>query len=871
MSINKMNIDTENNYKKFWRSVGVSIDPIQEYSITDIDKKLKATLINLSIKEIDELLVFFSFEVKDRSAEEKIDEILTIEEKKKVELLLLKEFSSRKKRVINNYYNNVISQTINSFENSQLVQLAHLLQLDTKHIAEMFTCYSWESKGTGQVYSFGEKIKFGELLKITNEYADDLIGFLHANAKLENHYKIFSHAQIAESRIVVIIHRKINDGPVSDFDEPFRNKSVVPLLFMIDIENSTLEIRTKSSKEINWINKYIEKTFKINLTEVSTEIFSEYEPETIKEAFLEGKNASGKVVNNFIINKVAFRASPLRNSPRVTFELSNADIIPSLKDAYAKESINLASIKDLETISFISSEATRTIKSNIQYDGSIIFSINDNGLTAEVKKIIENKFFLRFGIPLNQKVSNIKFADGRADTIDYLFSQYNKIDLTPQEQEIFRTLRKENFIEEKENTIYTCTNSNCDYSTEDTDVEGQPIKICPSCGNEHIKKDLYIIWKPNETRLETYLIDSLKTYCEKKDGAAYIGTSDKTIWGNKYRFHILEIKENETIQVLFFTDPLSLRLVNKINTFLTPTIIVCLGVQEKHLDKFNINCTIPLSLGKVIDYEDKLKLFNGIYETFQYRTKSYISSVAYESFETLSKLPEPLLIGEKYKPGDFEDDVFNILIDMFPNAEKWGSRLTGREVPEGIFTLSYKEEEGNETPEYKYVFSFDCKLNKTEKGYDLAKDEQRKAFDYADSLSKNSYISRYSSKNQVSSHIFICNNFYENNFKTMGEYFYRKQAENKSKYDTRPIFITVELLVYLYSQYRKNYDIIWNSRNIFYQELYNVLTTDDYVVTERMIDEMFERALDPDLADYKNLAVKKVKKDVLRNQRKHKS
>ncbi|WP_258178167.1 hypothetical protein, partial [Bacillus paranthracis] len=62
------------------------------------------------------------------------------------------------------------------------------------------------------------------------------------------------------------------------------------------------------------------------------------------------------------------------------------------------------------------------------------------------------------------------------------------------------------------------------------------------------------------------------------------------------------------------------------------------------------------------------KFFEKIYESIEHRAKSYLSSVAAKSLEILEGLPKPEEIGKSYSPSDFEDDVFNILKDIFPNA-----------------------------------------------------------------------------------------------------------------------------------------------------------------------------------------------------------
>lgn len=862
MSINLLSkeIETEKYDKVFWRNVGVPIDMILELTTTEVNDRINIMLHNTPVEELIELATQYNISLTETKKQDILAAFSTLGITDRREILLLKEFLIRKKRTVIDYYNNKVTKEMATYEKSQIAQLGYLVNDCLSHIAEIFTWFTWDSKASGQVYAIQENVTFEKTFKIPTEYRKHLVDFLHKESKYENEYKIFSYAT-NKDKVLVRIHRKVNDASRFDFDEPFRNKEVAPILFLVDIKESTLEIRTKYKLEVYWLKKYIEETFKTTLTEISPEIFTNYTPSEVKSAFLEAKSASGKEVVDFLVNKVVFRGSPIKNSPAITFYIENADVIPSLKDAHERQCIDLDSIKDIESLSFKSSIASRSVRSILLDDGNIIFTIDDSGLDPITKKKIETKFFERFGIPLNRKISNAKFSDGKADVIDYLMGQSSKIELTEFEEEIFVSLLSDGFIEEVQGASFSCENPNCDFYKEGA-ANDTPLNECPNCGNNKIKKSHYSTLQINEKHNKKYIEDWLKGFC-KSSKWSFGGVSERTIADSKYQFYVLDNKNGETIQVLIYNGSLSTRIINKINSYLTPTIIICPGTQEKYLEKYNADCIIPLSLGKIMASKERYEILEKLYKTFKHRAKHYISSAAYKSFEILSNMPEPSKIDKGYKSGDFEDDTFNLLIDIFPNSERWGNRMTGKEVPEGIFTLTYKEPNGEEDEDYRYVFSFDCKLNKTDKGYDLSKDEQRKAFDYAESLNRNNYIFRYSKKKQLSSHVFISNNFNENNYKTMAEHFYRKQAEQNNKYSTRPIFLKIEALTHLHSLYRQNFNIIRNARNIFYKELYAVLTTDNYVVTTQMIDDVFEKALDLDLADYRDLNTTKVKSEIL--------
>ncbi|SEJ43976.1 hypothetical protein [Bacillus thuringiensis] len=863
MSINITFKNSDKNDVKFWRSVGVSIDLINELSTSDIGIRFKSMLNNVTINELSELATLLNVDLKDVNKKEQAECFNEVPINSQKEIILLREFLNRKKRTVIRYYNYVSTnsdyETI--FKHSQVCQLYQLFNNDHIHIIQIYTWHNWNSKGTGIQFSLSKKVSFDKAYKIPTEYATDFVDDMYTYSNRENKYKVFSFGKHEKEKLVVMLYRQINDASRPDFDEPFRNKEVVSIMFQIDVTAGLLEIRSKFQKEKEGIKKYIEKTFDTSLTEIKPEVFNQYQPEKVISAVLEGTPPENKEVLDFMVNKVVFRSSPLINSPSLTFELKNGDVLPSIKDAYTRECIDLESIKDIESISFKTSKVSRTIRSTVLEDGNIIFSLDDSGIEQETKNDIEEKFLFKFGIPLNKLVSNSKFTVGKADLTDYLMTISLKKAFTDIEQEIFGRLIQDKIIFEGSEIIISCENSNCDY----TESISSELKECPSCGNPKLRKDGYSSVNISIKSVQGFVKELIKSFCNTTDWELSKDT-EKTYYKSKYKFINLDNRQtNESLQILIHQGAIQNRVLEKINRSLTPTVIVFVGMLEKNIQKYDNNCIFPINFGRVYNMENPEEFFEKIYESIEHRAKSYLSSVAAKSLEILENLPKPELIGKSYSPSDFEDDVFNILKDLFPNADKWGNKMSGKEVPEGIFALSYTVTEGGEDKQHQYVFSYDCKLNKNTNGYDLSKGEQRKAFDYVEMLNQIRHITKFSNKKQLSAHIFISNNFDTNNYETMARHFYSKLP---SGYDTRPIFLPIKVLTFLHSEYRKNHQKLYNARNIFMENLHKILITDKLVVEKDDIEELMEEALDEKLADYSVMDTVKVRKNVIKKLKK---
>lgn len=863
VSINRYFGNCDKNDVKFWRFVGVSIDLINELSQSQVEVRFKGILNNMTINELEELATLLNVDLKDANKKEQVGCFNEVPIDSQKEIIILREFLSRKKKTVIRYYNSV---SVNSnyemiFKYSQVCQLSQLFNNDHVHIIQIYTWHNWDSKGTGIQFSLNKKVSFEKAYKIPTEYAKDFVEDMYANSNQENKYKVFSFGKQEKEKLVVMLYRQINDASRPDFDEPFRNKEVVSIMFQIDVAAGLLEIRSKFQKEKEGIKKYIEKTFDTSLTEIKPEVFNKYQPEEVISAVLEGTPPENKEVLDFVVNKVVFRSSPLINSPGLTFELKNGDVLPSIKDAYTRECIDLESIKDIESISFKTSKVSRTIRSTVLEDGNIIFSLDDSGIETEIKNDIQEKFLSKFGIPLNKLISNSKFTVGKADLTDYLMTISVKKAFTDIEQEIFDRLIQDKIIFEGSEIIISCENPNCDY----TESISSELKECPSCGNPKLRKDGYSSVNISIKSVHDFVKELIKSFCSSTDWELSKDT-EKTYYKNKYKFINLDNNQtNESLQILIHQGAIHNRVLEKINRSLTPTVIVFVGIFEKNIDKYNNNCIFPINFGRMYNMEKPEKFFEKIYEAIEHRAKSYLSSVAAKSLEILEGLPKPEEIGKSYSPSDFEDDVFNILKDIFPNADKWGSKMSGKEVPEGIFALTYTVTEGGEDKQHQYVFSYDCKLNKNTNGYDLSKGEQRKAHDYVEMLNQIRHITKFSNKKQLSAHIFISNNFDTNNYNTMAKHFYNKLP---SGYDTRPIFLPIEVLTYLHSEYRKNHQKLYNARNIFMENLHKILITDKFVIEKDDIEEIIEEALDEKLADYSEIDTVKVRNNVIKKLKK---
>ncbi|MEM5681171.1 hypothetical protein AAHB46_19220 [Bacillus paranthracis] len=96
--------------------------------------------------------------------------------------------------------------------------------------------------------------------------------------------------------LIINIHKQIGDTPKPDFDGAIRNKEVSSILLKIDIENSLIEIKGANKTDETAITSYLEETYSLNASYVKRDVFKNYDPAAITEAFSTG-NAVKKALS----------------------------------------------------------------------------------------------------------------------------------------------------------------------------------------------------------------------------------------------------------------------------------------------------------------------------------------------------------------------------------------------------------------------------------------------------------------------------------------------------------------------------------------------------------------------------------------------
>ncbi len=835
----------------YWRELGTAVDSIEDLSLDGarMNKRLENLLNRMTLDNVNELAGLYEVELEEGNSKEKlISKFWLLESVSKIEILLLQDFLNRKKRAIDELYS--MKATGHNNLNSSLAKVKYLFQISPKLLMEAFTYFLWNEKGSGSVHTLNKTISFQNIVKLTTDYKSTFPEKLFLYSNRSNHFKVHSYFLLDKKELILNIYKQVNDSPRPDFDRAIRNKEVSSILLRIDLEQNIVELKGAGKKDERHIISYLEETYEVKTSQVQTGVFTKYDPTAITNAFLSGESVSADTITDFLVTKISFRSSLLQRSPKISIELENESIWPSIIDAKKKSVLSVRSIKDIDNIMVQVRNKKRLIRSNILPNGNVIFSFDDSRMGNEVKQTFKEQFLNLFGIPLFQEISNYGFFEGKVDKIDYLMSLSNPKILSNEDQSFFEKLVSEKLIKEKHSLILTCKSCN-----DVTEVDLTYDLTSFNCGCENTE-----CLSKKSTTLEVDL-KTVTTFTKKQFNNLFTSlgytnnpkSSTININDEKHKFITYHNHDtNETIQLFITSDYIRPAFIKRLSTMMIPTLIITVGMVEEMIQSLRDQGVYPINFGKIYlsEQQDLMQLYLENVESIKLQSKTKIAESADFAYISVKKtLGDPTKISPSYNDKIFEDDVFALLKDLVPNGEKWGKEKSGKAYPEGIFAISAKNLKGD----FRRVFSYDCKFTRAEEGYDLKREEKRKAVEYVENLNDNDYVNNFSDTNELTAHIFISNLFQEPQKDGMREFFNEKLGTD---YNTKPVFLDVECLLYLHESYRKNVEHIHANRNLFYYQLILLLTREN--ITKDAIDQIFIKSLDKDLEENRKLDTKKV-------------
>ncbi len=535
------------NWENFWSELSINYSMINETS--DLKDILSSILSNLQLIEIKSISSILGLEIIEK--EKMISEILR--DNRSLDIVYLNIFLKRKKKAIEDMYNYFFyNEDANYLESTTLVKLFHIFITDHTYMFDIVALSEWKSRGTGVEY-ITDKIVKELFIKLTGkENLDKLCSFMSKTPKIGTEYKIRMICNY-NNKTIFVIYKLKNDAQKTDFDESKRIKDIEKILFELDMENASLHIKARTIGERDQLKKYLEKYFHCEFKEFESSVFENYDPNEFKDVFYSLNNSNKKEVANFYVNKMTFLNSLLDKSPEVTFSTPKRDVWPSIVHAFEMRVLDIDSLYSIKDMNINVNTKSRSIRTIILKDGSVIFKLDDKGLSLNDFEIINNKFKAKFGIPLNKRIRN-KLDRGRADEIDLILRCTTTKQIENINQESIQKLKNDKIIKIETLKKIVCKDSACGAEIA---YSNEVLKECPECSNDdldiQICEEISINHKKIEDFVKDFLCNSIRL--EKKD----IGKSQK--FNNEYR--IIRFLFNDREYNVFITNKIIPRKIIK--------------------------------------------------------------------------------------------------------------------------------------------------------------------------------------------------------------------------------------------------------------------------------------------------------------------
>lgn len=795
------------NTSNYWKELGVNIEFLNETLFKNLSTSFSSVIKKLKGKDVKELTPFFYTEDKEINTPEELIAITTDEDKMK-NFLLLKEFTLRKKKSIEEYLE---QSELDKKHNTLLARIWSVYSNTPDRLFEINTYHHWRNRSSDTVYTFSTNLTIDKAIKIAKEkgFRDTLENNLYKKSGQANFYKVHSFSQLGKNQILFHLYKKVNDKTVPDFETPVRNREVKSIMFLIDCNQRTLEIRDYTQSEKNGVLEYLSgDDFKLDCTEIKKEPFLEY------------------------------RWNELRD---------NGDVMEAVGEAHAKGIIDLRNLQDIKNLKIKLGNKSRTIRTVSLDTGDVIFTMDDGNLEVETKDQINNEFKERFKIPLDQPISNLYFDEGVETKVDYLMGLNKEEKLDEITQDKFKELIKNGLMERFFKIEFTC--KECGEVYPEGTVE------CPECEVKLIKKTRNYM-KVNESKTKKDFATKLELYRKESDVWTKSSNSTVSIENENYEFiNFYNEDTDDAIRFLLTFKQLSTKVIKRIQRIATPTVIVYVAANNINIERFSEGCILTKNFGFFYMFHEE-KFTNYMEEAeleFKKRAKHYTSQSAYKAYQTLKDFYQNKT---DYTDKEFEDDVYALVNDISLNNVKWGAKYSGKVVPEGAFTLSYKvnPEEG------KAVFTYDCKLSKRQDGYDLGIGEHRKAAQYLRIGADSDFLKNYLDGRGIDTHLIISNNVKVAKIKTMNEHLKGEKIDSSAK------LLHLEALIRLYELYLEHFKDLQLKPNYFKKAMIELLTDSEKIeITIKDVERKFTRLLKPGLIEQATLDMKELSDDFVKS------
>ncbi len=631
-------------------------------------------------------------------------------------------------------------RTLGSFREalSTLAKTLLLLNQSEAHLREVFYLASWQSKDTK--YRFAQEShtndRFAQLIE---QHSSELTKLLQ---KTTNQGGELLGIHTIKGKLLVLVYLREYRPKVSrDYKSKLNlHHSCGTLVMGLNFDDGFFHLKAASKDIAAAVESFFREKLKIEVVRTEDQVESNFDPKPLAE-LLKGTPPKSTIR----ITGIAFKRAAIGGVP-LTIPLSpfNDQICTTLNALSNASIITYATPVNIASMDVAYKDTPIHIEAEIILGGAMRFLYQNHGIRNADQRDFEIEFQNTWGLPLNKLLDPTQWRLGTGGIVSSILKSKHVDEIEEYQKTVYNKLRELGIIEEKEETIWRCSNYSCgapvlkvfdDHPCRTCGAQVREIKIREIAVNEQVIRDW--VRKFLDTRIG-WKLKSQTASVEKKEYWPLLGNNPDsqrlaTFFQHNISTDVLETFDRSQMPIVRFT-----------NQSIDPPV-------RTERDT-SVSVSIPHLLASEIEGDELPQLDESLKRHFENTANSYdirISKAAQVSVERLALIPSE-------QDGDrYEVDVYNVLHWLFWFTTRLGRK--GVREPDGLISLQAVSRLSGEVDAPTWTIAYDAKFSNAAKGYDFGPDEQRQAREYIGKYFRAPSNAKHS-KLRISGHVIISNN-----------------------------------------------------------------------------------------------------------------
>lgn len=676
------------------------------------------------------------------------------------------------------------------------------------------------------LYSLWNKSKGERRYAVQDELPDDYIERFDESARglrmmlsqrTRNRKYLYDERNRIEfsNSTIFVLDRQTSDREKRDVQGTIRRRPLNSIFIEIHEEDKEVRIRTNSTKIRETVLEKIQNEFAISLK--PADIVDE-ESAIDTDAFREKISEEEAVVDeeDIRITNVEFRKTNIPPSVPVTFSKKSrgVDIRGVLESVSGEDALVNGEIQNIRKFWFSVYETDARVKVKINDRGGIRLESKINTQDSEKRQKVADKFFDEFNIPLDQDIPPHLVSETRESIITFLLNDPPRHEIRSAYSEIMEDLEDLGVINIEEIKKKKCRDCEAFYTGYDE---------CQRCGGALTEVTTEKDINTNERGVRSFF----KSLLERED-IEYIGQRRERIYQTEYTF--MEVRKDGTaVHIWLNTDGSNIpeKSILHLQKSINPVLIVNPTrsqnealIERTHSDYINISEAIDKHLDGDLPesfVSDKLHTI----------TRYIEDKTAQKARHSYEELQEIINSAEDASPQQFEKEVFHIINQIVPFADQWGTKRSGKKIPDGFADLTFKRGQHR----WSRSFGWDTKFKHDPSEFTIESKEVENIRSYIHKIKDSEEVTK--SDTEFKHFLVITNAQEPDNFGTK----VAGPIHRMRSWDGVPVLAHIDFFVGLHILYNDNLEEIKRHRDTFNELLYKTLNGGSVQIRERDEDE----------------------------------